>query len=157
MPKGGPRSNKPTALHVLQGTDRPDRQKAGEPRPPEVVGTPVCPPGLDAYGRQKWNQRAPMLAQLGLLTEADLDLFAAYCDTYAQWRRAATALRKLRPSDEDYRKVAVTVEKARTDLRLIGAEFGLSPASRSRLSIATGDEDDDPFEAWQKSASRSAS
>lgn len=108
---------------------------------------PKPPPGLDRYARDAWNRHAPALVRLGLLTEQDVDLLAAYAATYSQWRRASEALQVMDVTDDQYRRVAVTVEKGRHDLRLIGAEFGLSPASRSRISVPDpGDVDE--FEAY---------
>lgn len=141
MPRGGAHNVKPTALHLLQGTNRPDRAPSHEPQPATV--TPQMPPGLDAYGRQAWKRNAPILERLGLLTEADGDMLALYCDAYSQWRIASKALRKLAPTDEEYRKVAVSVEKARDQMRFLAGEFGLSPASRRRVNVAPAEEKDE--------------
>ena len=143
MARGGARNVKPTNLKVLQGTDRPDRVSASEPQPKVAYEIPKPPAHLDRYGKQAWNQLAPELHRLGLLTEVDLIGFALICDAYSQWRRTSAILQKLDPTDEMYRKVAVSVEKARNDLRLAGNEFGLSPRSRAALSVGGDSKDDD--------------
>src|SRR5690554_1857088 len=116
-----PRPRTPTRLKVLKGTDRPDRVNANEPMPDPIAPTP--PPGLDHFGKQAWERLSPMLERLGLLTEADAEMLWAFCQTWSQLRKSARELNKLSPADDNYRRVAVTVENARKDLRLIGSEF----------------------------------
>ncbi|MBT9169006.1 MAG: hypothetical protein DDT19_02358 [Syntrophomonadaceae bacterium] len=51
------------------------------------------------------------------------------------------------PCDSNYRHVAVTVEAARKDFRQLATEFGLTPASRSRINLPnTRDETDGALE-----------
>jgi P27 family predicted phage terminase small subunit len=138
MARGG-HNAKPTSLKLLQGTDRPDRLPANEPKPAPL--TELQPPaGLDRYGRQCWRQYAPRLQQLGLLTEADALLLSALCGAYSRWRRSTAALLKVQPGDDDYRTLALTVEKAEHAMRLLANEFGMSPASRSRLDVSWKDD-----------------
>lgn len=144
MPRGG-HNAKPTQLKVLQGTARSDRVHPDEPRP-DPLDDLTPPTGLDAYGRDAWTRNAPVLTRLGLLTEADRDALAAYCMAYSRWRRANIALRKVKPDDESYRAIAVTVEKAEQAMRLLAGEFGMTPSSRSRLQVAPSDVAVDPME-----------
>ena len=132
MVRGG-RNAKPTSLKLLQGTARPDRVNANEPKP--AAADLTVPPGLDTYGRQAWKRWAPLLQGLGILTEVDVDVLALLCDAYSQWRRASRAVRRIDPTSEAYRKVAVSVEKARDQMRMFATEFGMTPASRSRLQV----------------------
>lgn len=142
MPRGG-HNVKPTKLKVLHGTARPDRVSPDEPQPKVAYEIPVPPSHLDRFGKQVWRLLAAELHRLGLLTEVDLPAFAAYCDTYGQWRKASAVLQKMDVLDEDYRRVAVSVEKARNDMRLAGNEFGLTPASRARLSVGSESQEED--------------
>lgn len=80
---------KPTALKVLQGTDRPDRHK-------EEASFPVTqgakPPDwlIDPEAGKEWELRVRLLEDAGVLTEADLTLLAHYCNSHAKlvmkWR-----------------------------------------------------------------------
>src|SRR5688500_15978698 len=89
MPRG--RKPLPTALKVLQGTDRPDRRRGRtEPRPPD--GLPEPPPWLDDVARAEWDRFAPILTQMGVLTIVDGMLLAIYCTSFARWRQAEDAL-----------------------------------------------------------------
>ena len=141
MPRGGPNNTKPTKLHVLHGTDRADRQYPDEPEPD--VAPPDLPPGLGYYGKQKWQELAPKLTKVGLLTEIDHDLLRAYCEAYERFRRANRRLHKAYANDEidpgDMRKIEISAEKAESSLRLLANEFGLSPSARRGLSIEKDD------------------
>lgn len=139
MPKGG-HNKKPTVLKLVQGTARPDRVPTNEPKPLPIAPDP--PPGLDRYGREAWNRLAPLLERQGLLTEDDAEVFWTFCQTWSQLRKAVRELNRMNPRDEDYRKVAVTVENARKDLRLLAVEFGLTPAARSRIDLPQAEDED---------------
>lgn len=146
MPAGRP--PKPTALKVLQGNPGKRPLNEAEPRPERLVD--LRPPaGLDAYGRQCWNQHAPMLDRLGLLKESDRIPFAVFCETYSRWRRATRELHRTKVTDEGYRPLALTVEKCEQALRMQAIEFGMTPAARARLSVDWGSGKapaDDPME-----------
>lgn len=146
MPRGG-HNAKPTALKVLEGNLRKDRLK-NEPKPRPIA--PKCPSWLDKEAKKIWRQLAPKLEKQGLLTENDGPLFSAYCEAYSRWKRTTEALRGMDPADPAYRKVAITAEKALHEMRLIGQEFGLSPASRSRLDLPETEPDDfEQFLNWK--------
>lgn len=145
MPRGGPHNRKPTALKVLRGTDRPDRQPVNEPKPRPIA--PEMPAALDRWAKRCWKYNAPILERLGLLTEADRDVFAAYCRAYGRYEKANRRLARVErehPDDIDViRKAEVSVEKAEHAMRLLAGEFGLTPAARGRLSVAPEVNDDD--------------
>ena len=84
MPPGRPR--KPTALHVIQGTARPDRINKREPQPP--AGAPECPTWLTVEAQDEWRRISGELIALGILTIVDRAALAAYCQSWARWREA---------------------------------------------------------------------
>lgn len=141
------RRPKPRNLKLIQGN--PGKRPLNDAEPlPGALDDLKPPTGLDAYGKQAWKRNASVLQQLGLLTEADVDALAAYCMAYSRWRRANIALQKVKPDDDSYRQVAVTAEKAEQAMRLLAGEFGMTPSSRSRLKVETGQESD-PFADWE--------
>lgn len=155
MPKGGCRHKKPTQLKVLQGTARPDRIKEGEPKPVPLAPDP--PSWLDRTGKATWRKYAPMLERLGLLTEADGDSLAAYCQAVSRYVAAVKRLKKVvreNPDDiELIRKAEISVEKAEQSVRLLGNEFGLTPAARSRIDVpleAANDAESILEKIWQQ-------
>lgn len=145
MARGGARNNTPTAIKMLTGNPGKRPLNLREPQPEIADLTP--PDDLDDAGRQAWERNAPILQRMGVFTEADRETLMLYCDAYSQWRRSVVTLRKIAPVNEKYRSVAVTVEKARDQMRYLLTEMGMSPASRSRLSVAPKAEDVDPMEA----------
>src|SRR5215204_4108204 len=81
MPGGRPR--KPTALHRLHGTARPDRMNAAEPMPP-ILGDVQPPAWLKGRSLRAWRDLAPRLRAMRVLTEADRDALALLCDAYGE-------------------------------------------------------------------------
>lgn len=110
-----------------------------------MLGDAPVPSWLPAEARKKWRQTLRELAPLGVFTTADVDVLALYCATWCEWRRASGELAKISPSDPAYRRVAVSVEKAGNQVRLLANELGLSPMGRTRLPEAPLSPDNDPF------------
>lgn len=147
MARGG-HNKKPSNLKVIQGTARADRMPANEPRPTEIAA-PKPPAGMDRYAKRAWVRLTPILERLGLLTESDLETFTALCHAWGRYERALRRLKQVEKRADVFddldtiRRAEVSVEKAESSFRLLATEFGLSPASRSRLSVETqGDEDE---------------
>lgn len=112
---GGPGSGrrpKPTALKVLDGT-RGDRINHAEPQLP--IGAIVAPATLEGHALTKWNELAPLMANAGMFTEGDRSALTLLC--------------------EDYKAIQDGQASADTKNRFVKllTEFGLTPASRSRL------------------------
>lgn len=150
MPRGG-NNRKPTALRVLQGTDRADRVPKNEPKPRPVAPKP--PVWLDAAGKRAWKANAPLLERLGLLTEADGNAFGAFCEAFSRYVAAVKRLRvAVKSGVSELRPFESSVERALHDVRQLGAEFGWSPGSRSRLNVpeASGDEETVLDRLWQR-------
>ena len=76
----------PTALKLLKGV-RPARINKNEPKPKSHSG--VMPPGWGAHmsegAKRFWKQYAPVLSDLGLLTEADLPAMRVMAELWAKW------------------------------------------------------------------------
>jgi phage terminase small subunit len=123
---------KPSALKVLQGTDRPDRANPAEPKPRRTA--PTCPMWLEKEARREWRKLAPELVRIGLLTAVDGPAFAAFCQTFARYQQAELA--------GDLAKIRVYLPL----LRPLLTEFGLTPAARARLAV-TPAAPSDPMEA----------
>lgn len=159
---------KPIPIRKLQGNPGKRAIPGNVPEAPDIDD--LKPPvGLDRYGKEAWSRNAPMLQQMGVLKANHVDALFAYCDAYAQLRRAQLILGKtfsqwkksLRlsesadVSDADLysayqsaqRGASVDRKAARLDMRLFAVEFGMTPASQGRLQLATGkDENTDPME-----------
>ena len=139
------RPPKPTALKLIQGN--PGKRPLNDMEPVAGPLLDMKPPTwLDATGRKLWREMAPVIAGMGLLTEADAPAFGLLCQAFSRYRAAQLALRGVKPDDENYRAVAITLEKAEASFRLIAGEFGMTPTSRARLSVGKSQDDIDPME-----------
>lgn len=139
-----PNKPKPTKLRVVQGNPGKQRVNDSEPEPDAFQGFP--PTYLDDVAREKWLVLAPLLQKLGLLGDIDEDLLAAYCTAFSRWREAeefiktngTTYITRSRRGEElhkRYPQVAIASDNLKR-LQSLGAEFGLSPSSRTRLDFA---------------------
>ena len=112
-----------------------------------VTGTQKAPSWLSTAAKAEWRRTMPHLVQRRTLTEADLGSFENYCVAIGQVRECEATLRKrgmFIETDKGTRAhPAVRIQAdAMTRARLLAAELGLTPVSRSRPSIR----DDNPSE-----------
>lgn len=130
------RKPKPTKLKILTGNPGKRELNAREPQP---AGKADCPPWLDAVARAEWNRIAPELERLGLLTAVDQAALAAYCDAYSEMMEAnaeiqASGRHYFNDKGEPKPHPAVARKRAAwAALRAFAAEFGFSPAARTRI------------------------
>lgn len=147
MGRRGP-APKPTALKLLQGN--PGKRSINKNEPQPKSGVPRCPAWLDGEAKVCWKRMVPLLSAMGVLTLIDADALANYCDTWSRWKRAVLFLQKKGDvytiKDEDgkvkYIQQLPQVAIARNLLAVLNRyqqEFGLTPAARSRLTIAEQD------------------
>jgi phage terminase small subunit len=126
---------KPTALKVLQGTDRRDRTNPAEPKPAKGAAKPA---GLSRGASAEWDRLAPMLERLGLLRETDALAFEDLCETTVRWRQLR--------HKADFR-AAVASDRAREHMLKLLMQFGMTPSAATRVT-ATPEAEADPFEQW---------
>lgn len=135
----------PTRLKQLRGNPgKRAPRKEPEPKAAELT----APAWIDGDARKEWDRIAPELGRLGLLTIVDVPALAGYCVAYQRWREAELAVKKC---GTDGLAVAITQGlegMARDRLRLMkamAAEFGFTPASRSKVTTLPP-QAEDPFE-----------
>ena len=138
------RRPKPTRLKVLTGNPGKRPLNHEEPRPaPEI---PECPPELGPVARREWDRLVGELGKLKLVTNLDRAALAAYCGAYALWSEATEAIQKYgtmvkSPSGYPIQSPYVAIANRQAELMMrISAEFGFTPASRSRISTPRPDE-----------------
>ncbi len=133
------RKPQPTHLKLLEGNPGKRPLNKREPKPPAV--TPTCPRHLSDEAKKEWRRVTPLLDTLGLLTKIDRAALAMYCEAWGRWVQAEEALRKFGvmvkspngfPMQSPYLAVA---NKAIDQMRGLLTEFGMSPASRTRISV----------------------
>jgi P27 family predicted phage terminase small subunit len=138
----------PTHLKLLRGNPGHQRLNKNEPQPPRTAEPPDCPSFLASYAQDEWHRVAPGLHVMGLLSPLDVMPLAAYCTAYQHWREAEEALAQLAERDPATRGLLIrsTTGEPRlnpllraaatcaADMVRFAAEFGFSPAARSRIS-----------------------
>jgi P27 family predicted phage terminase small subunit len=173
------RKPKPTHLKLIEGNagKRPINRK--EPKPKR--SRPPAPSHLDPATRKLWDAVVKELDDIAILTSVDIFAVEVLCEALADHRSAvATIARNARAyaaSKKSKQEPAYSIDgryyrttnqagsdmwrqhpalalKSDADKRIRGwcAEFGLTPASRTRLTVGTGggssetNEDDDEFD-----------
>jgi len=114
-----------------------------------VKKAPPAPTWLSADAKREWRRVLPILVERRILTTADLGSLENYCVAIGQVREME---RVLQSEGHTYttdngaikRHPATAIQAdAMTRARLLAAELGLTPVSRSRPAIRDDDDSDD--------------
>jgi P27 family predicted phage terminase small subunit len=109
------------------------------------------PGHLGEDAQKEWKRLVKELGAMRLLTSADSDALAMYCQTYERWVAASKKLaaegmvtftEKGYPVMSPY--IAIVNQCIKTMQRLL-TEFGMTPASRARIQVPEKKEAD-PFD-----------
>lgn len=120
------RGRKPTApaLKVIAGTDRPDREAPDAPEFDLVTDFPDPPQHLNADGAAMWSDLGPKLVAARVLQVVDIYALQQLC--YA-WQRAVAK-----------QKAGMDITAAEDNaLKALWSEFGMTPASRRKVSAGS--------------------
>lgn len=134
-----PNPAKPTALKLLEGNPG---QRRLRPEPQPRRGIPPCPAWLDGEARREWRRITPELDRLGLITVVDRVALAAYCQSFARWylaekeRTVGGDTHVTQTGYEAVRPCVTISQKERQLMRAFLSDFGLTPASRTRVAAA---------------------
>lgn len=132
----------PSAVKKRNGTFRPSRAAKNEVE--VTLGRPDMPDWIarDPIAREEWDHIVPILEQARVLADPDKAMLADYCAAHSLAVNATIRYMKegLVPRAKRGAKMAhihpmiKVAQEARNQAARLGAEFGLSPASRSRVS-----------------------
>jgi len=166
------RPAKPTALKRLSGN--PGHRPMNEAEPRFTPHSGYCPRWLSDEAKEAWRRVAPELIACGLLTAVDSMSLEMACECYAMGRRGLVDMRvngttftvgkssnggykqgRLDMGSDDssqeptkgyeqQRPVVAITFNAMKLWRAFAAEFGMTPSSRTRVTMATP-EGQDPF------------
>ena len=135
--------NPPVPFVVAKLKGNPGKRAMRAPVEPALLPRcPEPPEWLAQYAKEEWRRTAPQLHVLGLLSSVDVACLAAYCSSYAMWRRASEELESLTVETQagDLRRhpLIKVVADAASDMVRYAGEFGLTPVARTRItSIGT--------------------
>lgn len=139
----------PTAVKKVRGN--PGKRPLNEKEPIAPAGDPVMPQDLPRAAQQEWKRILPELREMRVLSTVDRAALGAYCHAYARWFQAEREIKLLGIVVREpilvhgiatryvrYKKnPAVTIsEKAMQLMKAFLVEFGMTPSSRSRLSVS---------------------
>lgn len=135
------RKPKPTAIKILEGN--PGKRKLNDREPTPNKKAPPCPKWLEDEARKEWKRLAKALEAMGVLSEVDMAVFAAYCQAFGRWKQAESKITDnnlvfLTPSGYPQQNPYLSI--AQQNMRLMhrfASEFGLTPSSRSRIIAGT--------------------
>ncbi|MGD0535901.1 MAG: phage terminase small subunit P27 family [Methanoregula sp.] len=138
---------KPAAVRNLAGRSH-HKQNTEEPQPARLRRVPPAPRWLGEEARAKWKELAGQLYELGVLTAVDQDALARYCLVWGRFRKAERHVRKegeITKTPNGYPQQSpwlAIINKCLGQLASLGAEFGLSPSSRTRVKGNPSEEED---------------
>lgn len=137
------RPRKPSAVKRAQGTDQPCRMNPLEPELPSSI--PAPPDHLSEQAKAFWAEYGPLLFDMRVLSKADRAALEQLCETHAEIVALREEIRGLGSSTykttntagemmhRPYPQVAQLSDLTR-QLRGWLSDFGLTPASRSKVS-----------------------
>jgi len=145
------RKQTPTALKRLNGNPGKRPLPSNEPQPPAAAADDV-PHELEGHehAAREYSRLAPILAGVRCLTEADRKSLAYYCLCYENWLLAVKAVEEHGLFQNDrfgMPKVNPAFQiqnEMLSQIRWLTGEFGLSPASRARISVPDQGKDAKP-------------
>lgn len=112
------RGRKPKPTHLKLVTGNPGGREINE-NEPVPSGAVIKPRFLTGRASKVWDEYAPGLIRVGLITAADRHAFAALCCLMAEF--------EAEPRDMVASRIA--------QMRALWAEFGMTPSARTRLQV----------------------
>lgn len=131
------RKPKPTSIKLLQGN--PGRRPVNKEEPQYRTIEEDCPEHLSLVARKEWDRMRDLLQSSRILTEADRSALAAYCVAWGRWVEAEENIKKTgilvkSPNGFPIQNPWLPVSnKAFDHMHKLLQEFGLTPASRSKV------------------------
>ena len=141
----------PTALKLVRGN--PGRRPLNENEPQVEPKIPEPPRELPARAKREWRRIGKQLLAAGLVTELDRMALAALVQSYARWIETQQLLSKsglLVRNKDGLPRVNPLLRisrEAQAEFTRMLSEFGMTPSSRSRVSVHQTDAAD-PFEKF---------
>jgi P27 family predicted phage terminase small subunit len=137
----------PTQILKLRGSWRGDRNPS---EPLAEPGRPRRPKWLDPVAKSAWRRLVPMLERMGALARIDGNALARYCRLWSRWRAAEDFIARegefyVRKDEAGHVRAVIPFPQVRAAAQLaeqllrLEREFGMTPASRARLSAPRED------------------
>ncbi len=145
---------KPTALRLLEGDKHTERINKNEPKPSD--SSLVSPVWLTDEGIKLWNNYASVFKNLNTFKKTDEMSFATWCQEMGRYIELQGIITtkgytttNIRNGDKAIPEMAMARECLK-NARALAIEFGMTPSSRSKLSVPDGSGETDPLEEMWK-------
>jgi P27 family predicted phage terminase small subunit len=142
----------PANVHLLRGnaSKKPLGQLLDDVVRPEVA-IPPCPSHLSDDAKQEWRRISKHLYRLGLISHIDRAALTGYCQSWGDYVWAQRRIAELNADDPSgyrgrvwstpsgYKQISVPMQisnRALDQMAKFLAEFGMSPAARSRVTAS---------------------
>jgi len=152
---------KPTQLKKLEGN--PGKRPLNQFEPQPEMEKPSCPAFLSYEAQVEWKRIVPKLMALGLISRIDRAALAAYCQAYGRWAKAEKALKAIEEKFEGAMNINAgggmcymtangnwvmhplvsVANKALEQMHKFLVEFGMTPASRTRIIVNPSESEDE--------------
>jgi P27 family predicted phage terminase small subunit len=129
----------PTRLKILTGNRGKRPLNEREPIPANKI--PRKPPILRGKAATEWYKISNILFKLGILTDIDSTALAIYCQNWERWLNAEKALKiegqviKTKTGRKVVNPHISISNQASENMRKFLSEFGMTPASRTRVKV----------------------
>lgn len=141
------RPRKPTKILQFTGAfdknPQRGRARANEPNLPAGLGEP--PEWMDTPATEEWKRVAPDLEAAGVTSRVESTALAVYCQAVSRMRLAEKEIFRdgitIMTEGGLKKHPAVGIaERAAVIIKAFASEFGMTPASRSKVSAKPGTE-----------------
>ena len=138
----------PTALRVLAGNPSKRPLPQNEPQPERGA---EMPDWLSEEAKIHWDVVSKQLDDVGVLTKMDAVALGLYCEAFARWKHANDQVIKFgpvvkAPSGFPVQSPFLSIaNKAWEQMLRILMEFGMTPASRSRVTAAKQEDEESQY------------
>ena len=142
----------PTPLKVLRGNPGKHPLNSAEPTPPPASLAP--PAGLGPAGLDRWNEVAPLLQAMKVLTAADRPALERYCQVFEEWAKVKDHIREhgmTQITQSGYSQLtaeATLFKSLLSELLSFERQFGMTPAARSTLKVQDAAAPQNPLVAY---------
>ena len=143
----------PTALKILRGNPGCRPLNQNEPKPDAGA---EMPDGLSPAAQKHWVKISDQLERCGLLTQVDAAALELYCEAYARWKDALAKIDRdgmVVPSPKGYPLISPYLSianRAHEQMVVLLKEFGMTPAARSKVTVASPKEKENSFLSLMK-------
>src|SRR5580704_6950081 len=142
MPRGGSR---PGSGRKQGGTNAPKvPMMPAAPLPGTLTVAPGPPEWLARDAKCEWRRSAGQLAERGVLTSGDLAMLEAFCAAKGRLVAAERAIKRVgilvtgSKGSPIKNPACSVIAEASATVKALGAQLGLSPASRARVPAESG-------------------